>query len=375
MSAQIKPALQLVPSGSEIKLSPIDDVLADLRQGKLVVIVDDEDRENEGDLIIPAATITPEAINFMSKFGRGLICMPMLKSRADDLGLSMMPRHNVGPDGTAFTVSIEARDGVTTGISCDDRARTIRVAADPKMTKNDIVTPGHVFPLIAKEGGVLVRAGHTEATVDLAQMAGFYPAGVLCEVLQDDGSMARLPDLAGFCGQHGLKLASIADLIAYRLQRESLIERVSRGEIKSIYGGVFQAITYRSKINGAEHIALVKGDVTAQKEPVLVRMHRHDVMEDVFGSIAEGRGGLLQQAMRKIAESDCGILVLLRDQEGVLPSEQGTAAHNLRSYGVGAQILRDLGVERMVVLTTQKKTVKALEGYGMEIADQILIGV
>ncbi|TAH33102.1 MAG: 3,4-dihydroxy-2-butanone-4-phosphate synthase [Alphaproteobacteria bacterium] len=361
-----------------IRLHSIDEILTDLKRGKMVVIVDDEDRENEGDLIIPAQTITPEAINFMTKFGRGLICLPITSGRVRDLGLPMMPKHNVGEDSTAFTVSIEAREGVTTGISSADRAHTIQVACDPAKCRDDIVTPGHIFPLVAKDGGVLVRAGHTEATVDLARLAGFHPAGVLCEILNDDGSMARLPDLVGFAAQHDLKLGSIADLISYRLRTESLVERLNKNKIVSLYGGEFELITYRNKISNAEHYVLQKGDITkaqAQGESVHVRVHRFDVFDDLFGSLNEGRGGLLQTAMQKISDVGCGALVLLRDQDYMLGphTPHQNSAQTLRTYGIGAQIIKDLGIKKMTLLTNHPKSLKALEGYDIEITDQIPI--
>jgi 3,4-dihydroxy 2-butanone 4-phosphate synthase/GTP cyclohydrolase II len=290
---------------SGVQLSPIDEVLEELRQGRMVVVVDDEDRENEGDLIMPAATITPEAINFMTKFGRGLICMPITESRVKELQLPMMPRRHVGPDSTAFTTSIEAREGVTTGISAAERAHTIKTAIDPKMGPDDIITPGHIFPLVAKEGGVLVRAGHTEATIDLARLAGFAPAGVLCEILHEDGSMARLPDLLGFCGQHTLKIASIADLIAYRLQTETLVERLQKTTMTSAYGGEFTMINYRNRLTNIEHVALIKGSLDQLKgdKPAMVRMHRYNMADDLFGDIANEKAGQLQDAMRAIGEA------------------------------------------------------------------------
>jgi len=373
--SKTKSNLHVVPNNETITLDSIEDVLADLRRGKMVVIVDDEDRENEGDLIIPAQTITPEAINFMTKFGRGLICLPLTAERVRQLGLPMMPRHNVGEDSTAFTTSIEAREGVTTGISSADRARTISVAIDPTKGRDDIITPGHIFPLVAKEGGVLVRAGHTEATVDLARLAGFQPAGVLCEILKDDGSMARLTDLVGFAREHDLKLGSIADLIAYRLKNESLIERVGESKLISQYGGEFKLMTYRNKISKMEHFVLTRGDIAAAAnagQPVMVRVHRMDVLDDMFGNETDGRGALLQSAMKKIAESGCGVLVLLRDQDHVLNNvSQNVKEQILRSYGIGAQILKDVGVHKMILLTNQHKSLKGLEGYDLEIVDQI----
>ncbi len=374
-----KANLQIVkPSDDGIQLHSIHDILADLKRGKMVVVVDDEDRENEGDLIIAADAITPDAINFMATHGRGLICMPMTRDRVRQLGLPMMQRHNVGDDSTAFTVSIEAREGVTTGISASDRARTIKIAVDPQKTRDDIVTPGHVFPLVAKDGGVLVRAGHTEATVDLARLAGFQPAGVLCEILNDDGSMARLRDLGKFCKSHDLKLGSIADLIAYRLQTESLIERIKEGKFSSLYGGEFKLLTYRNKISNSEHYVLIKGDIATEQKsgnPVHVRVHRFDVLDDLFGNQSDGRGSVLHQAMMKISEIGCGALVLLRDQDAMLGpnTAQQSTAQTLRTYGIGAQIIKDIGICKMTLLTNHKKSLKALEGYGIEIVDQIPI--
>lgn len=372
-----KPNLQVVKKvNDEITLNTTEEILADLKRGKMVVIVDDEDRENEGDLIMAAQTITPEAVNFMTKFGRGLICLPLTGERVRQLNLPMMQKHNVAEDSTAFTVSIEAREGTTTGISAAERALTIQVAVDTSKGPVDICTPGHIFPLVAKDGGVLVRAGHTEASVDLARLAGFSPAGVLCEILNDDGSMARLPDLYAFARQHDLKLGSIADLIAYRLQRESLVERTKQGKFSSLYGGDFTHYTFRNKISGAEHYVLTKGDIeAAQKQgvPVYVRVHRFDVMDDLFGNVSDGRGSLLQLAMQKIAEIGTGMIVLLRDQDSMLGphTAQQSSAQILRTYGVGAQIITAMGVRKMILLTNQPKSLKALEGYGLEVIDQV----
>jgi 3,4-dihydroxy 2-butanone 4-phosphate synthase/GTP cyclohydrolase II len=372
-----KPSLQIVKSpATEIVLNTTEEILADLKRGKMVVIVDDEDRENEGDLIMAAESITPEAVNFMTKFGRGLICLPLTAERVRQLNLPMMQKHNVAEDSTAFTVSIEAREGTTTGISAAERSLTIQVAVDATKGPADICTPGHIFPLVAKDGGVLVRAGHTEASVDLARLAGFAPAGVLCEILNDDGTMARLPDLFTFAKQHDLKLGSIADLIAYRLQRESLVERTKQGQFSSLYGGDFAHHTFVNKVSGAEHYVLVKGDVAAAQkrgEAVHVRVHRFDVMDDLFGNVTDGRGSLLQMAMQKIAEIGTGMVVLLRDQDSMLGphTDQQSSAQILRTYGIGAQIIKSMGVDKMILLTNHPKSLKALEGYDLEVVAQV----
>jgi 3,4-dihydroxy 2-butanone 4-phosphate synthase / GTP cyclohydrolase II len=355
-------------------LSTIEEILEEARQGRMFVLIDDEDRENEGDLVIPAQCATPDTINFMARFGRGLICLAMTGERIEQLRLPLMSKQNASRHQTAFTVSIEAREGVTTGISAADRARTIQVAIDPAMGADDIATPGHVFPLVARDGGVLVRAGHTEAAVDLARMAGMTPAGVICEIMNDDGTMARLPDLVKFAQFHGLKIGTIADLIAYRRRTETIIQRTLETVLDSQYGGEFRMMIYVNKVEYAEHIALVKGDITTP-EPVLVRMHALNVLDDVLHDRSCGRGGDLQAAMREIGEEGRGIVVLIREPQPTSLSSrvkaqlEGTpnAQAELRDYGVGAQILFDLGVREMILLSNHKKNIIGLDGYGLSV--------
>ena len=373
-------------------LSPIEDVIEDIRNGRVVILVDDEDRENEGDLVVAAQMATPEVVNFMATHGRGLICLAMTRGRIEKLGLPLMSRNNRTRHQTAFTVSIEAREGVTTGISAPDRARTIAVAIDPTSGEEDIVTPGHVFPLVACDGGVLERAGHTEASVDIARLAGLNPSGVICEIMKDDGTMARLPDLVPFAQFHGLKVATIADLIAYRLRNDSLVERVLATRLKRRHGGEFRLIVYVNRITGAEHLALIKGDISGP-EPVLVRMHAINVLDDVLQDETAGRAGVIESCIRTIGEAGRGVAVLIRDsfaqsfvnqvrQRHEIADDPGAASMEvsvttgaelafpppaLRDYGVGAQILRDLGVTDMVLLTNHTRTVVGLEGYGIRI--------
>ena len=361
-----------------ITLSSIEEVIEEAKAGRIFILVDDENRENEGDLCIPAENATPEAINFMAKHARGLICLAMQRSRVEQLGLPLMSQNNATRLETAFTVSIEAREGVTTGISAHDRARTISVAIDPGKTREDIVSPGHVFPLVARDGGTLVRSGHTEAVVDIARMAGMNPAGVICEIMNDDGTMARMPDLIAFAEQHSIKIATIADLINYRRSKESIIERSVETVLNSKYGGAWRMIVYLNKVSYAEHVALIKGDITTET-PVPVRMHSLDVMEDVLGDQSGSRGGgELQNAMTFISEAGRGIVVLMREPTPTTLSEklqrklktkdeESIAASELRDYGVGAQILLDLGIKDMILLTDSEKTVVGLEGYGLNI--------
>ena len=358
-------------------LCPIPEILEEIRNGRLIVLVDDEDRENEGDLIVAAQMATPEAINFMARFGRGLICLALQRERVEDLGLPLMARDNLSRHQTAFTVSIEAREGVTTGISAPDRARTIAVAIDPTKGKGDIVSPGHVFPLVARDGGVLVRAGHTEAAVDLARLAGLNAAGVLCEIMKDDGTMARLPDLAEFSRAHGIKMAAIADLIAYRLRNERIVERVAETDFDSRFGGKFRLIVYANTVDYAEHLALVKGDLSGPG-PVPVRMHALNVLDDVLGDTEGSHHGELQRAMEIIGAGERGVLVLIREPRAKSVSNRVRARHEavapkppeLRDYGVGAQILLDLGVRDMILLSNTKRTIVGLEGYGLTVVDQ-----
>lgn len=355
-------------------LSSIEDIIADIKAGRPVIVVDDEDRENEGDLIIAAACASAENINFMAKEGRGLICLPMESDMVDRLGLELMGRGNNSRHRTAFTVSIEAMEGVTTGISAADRAHTILTAIDPKTRPSDIATPGHVFPLRAREGGVLVRAGHTEAAVDLAKMAGFSGAGVICEIMNDDGTMARLPDLVGFAQRHALKIGTIADLIAYRRQRETLVECIHTGTFSSAHGGEFSLKVYKNTLHYAEHIALIKGDIKAGDAPVLVRMHAVDFMADVLGG---SDGSDLHRAMKMIGKEGRGAVVILREPNPHTVSERFGAKDTgkagqpqtpvLRDYGIGAQILLDLGIHTMTLLTNSPKNIAGLEGYNLHI--------
>lgn len=360
---------QVHPSDFEA-LSSIEEIIEDIKAGKPVILVDDENRENEGDLIIAAEMATPEAINFMAKDGRGLICLPMERSIADRLGLELMGRGDNTHHRTAFTVSIEAKEGVTTGISAADRAHTIKTAIDPASSKDDIATPGHVFPLLARDGGVLVRAGHTEAAVDLAKMAGFSGAGVICEIMNDDGTMARLPDLIGFAQRHGLKIGSIESLIAYRRRTESLVHKIHEQPFTSRYGGEFNLIVYGASHEYAEHVALVKGDIKGSKNPILVRMHAVDFIGDILGGAGDSA---LHKAMEKIGEAGCGAVVILRSSAASALSDKLTgkavkSETTLRNYGIGAQILLDLGVRQMTLLSDQPKNVVGLEGYGLHIA-------
>jgi 3,4-dihydroxy 2-butanone 4-phosphate synthase / GTP cyclohydrolase II len=350
-------------------LSPIEDIVADIRAGKPVIIVDDEDRENEGDLIIAAECATAENINFMAREGRGLICLPMERAMVERLGLELMGRGNNTRHTTAFTVSIEAKEGVTTGISAADRAHTIKTAIDPQTGPHDIATPGHIFPLLARDGGVLVRAGHTEAAVDISKLAGFSGAGVICEIMNDDGSMARLPDLLVFAEKHGLKAGTIADLIAYRRRTENLVEKIFEDTITSRYGGVFRFCIYASTVQYAEHVVLVKGDLKTSDQPVLVRMHAVDMFEDILGGSGNST---LHKAMEIIGQEERGAIVILRSADPQALSRRminkGKPGQVLRDYGIGAQILLDLGIKNMRLLTDNPKNVVGLEGYGLYIS-------
>lgn len=354
-------------------LSPIEDIIADAKAGRMFILVDDENRENEGDLVIPAEFADAAAINFMAKYGRGLICLSLTKPRAGALGLKLMAQHNTSRHETAFTISIEAREGVTTGISAADRAHTIAVAIDAKTTATDIASPGHVFPLVAKDGGVLIRAGHTEAAVDISRLAGLNPAGVICEIMNDDGTMARLPDLITFAKEHGLKIATIADLIAYRRRAEKLVEASAPTTLTSQYGGQWQAVVYRSTLDQVEHLALIKGTLNPA-EPVWVRMHAADPLYDAIGDTHGGKSGELAKAMQKIADHGSGVVVILREQRSTLISDLLALRDGgkptkpmLRDYGTGAQILLDLGLREMILLSNSRASVVALEGYGLSI--------
>ncbi|NMJ39767.1 3,4-dihydroxy-2-butanone-4-phosphate synthase [Roseomonas sp. JC162] len=349
-------------------ISPTEELLEEARSGRMFILVDDEDRENEGDLVIPAQFATPDAINFMARYARGLICLAMTRHRVDQLGLPLMAQSNGTRHQTAFTVSIEARDGVTTGISAADRARTVAVAINPELGREHIVTPGHVFPLVARDGGTLVRAGHTEAAVDFARMAGLNPAGVICEIMNEDGTMARMPDLVAFAQHHGLKLGTIADLIAHRRRTERLVRRVEDSILPQAIGGEWRAVVYGSTVTEGEHLALIKGDVSGE-EPVLVRMHAASLINDL---VAGRTLGDLHGAMRAIAKEGRGVVVLLRDSRPDGLSDQlrrgrgRSVAPELRDYGIGAQILTDLGVRRMIRLSNHPRPIVGLEGYGIE---------
>ena len=353
-------------------ISPIEEIIEDARNGRPYILVDAEDRENEGDVIIPAQFATPDQINFMAKHARGLVCLSITAERARQLRLPPMASDNQSGHGTAFTVSIEAREGVTTGISAHDRAHTIAVAVDPTKGPDDIVSPGHVFPLVARDGGVLVRAGHTEAAVDISRMAGLNPAGVICEVMKDDGSMARLPDLVAFAQLHGLKIGTIADLIAYRRRTERQVERVLETPFESAYGGRFRMIIYRNSIDQTEHAVLTKGRIEADK-PTLVRMHRVDLAADMLGAV-EARRDYVPKALKAMADYDgAAVAVFIRDSNPHWLSErygqpQANHAENiLRDYGIGAQILLDLGVRDMMLLTASKTLLPGSGGYGLKI--------
>ncbi len=358
-------------------VSPIEAIIEEARNGRMFVLVDDEDRENEGDLVIPAQMATPEAINFMAKYGRGLICLALTKERVEELDLPLMAQRNESRHQTAFTVSIESREGITTGISAPDRAHTVATAIDPSKGKDDLVSPGHVFPLVARDGGVLVRTGHTEAAVDIARLAGMTPAGVICEIMNDDGGMARRDDLIAFCQRHGIKIATIADLIAYRRRHDRLVERQARTQLTSRYGGTFEMAVYVNKVAHAEHLALWKGDLSSD-EPVMVRMHAMNVLDDVLGRGERSKGGELQQAMRMIEKAGRGVVVLIREPtpnslsslvQAQIEGAKGTP-EELRDYGVGAQILLDLGIKDMILLSNTQRTIVGLEGYGLSVVEQ-----
>ena len=355
-------------------LSSMEELIEDARNGRMFILVDAEDRENEGDLVIPAQMCTPQAVNFMAKHGRGLICLALTQERASALRIPMMTPVNGTPHQTAFAVSIEAKEGISTGISAHDRAHTISVAIDATKGPEDIVMPGHVFPLIARHGGTLVRAGHTEAAVDIARLAGLYPAGVICEIMNDDGTMARLPDLVQFAQLHGLKLGTIAELIAHRRRYDHFVQRKVESDFVSHHGGKWRMIVYVNTLEYAEHIALVKGDLSGA-EPVLVRMHALNIFTDLLGYEPYERD-ILPESMRIVAEAGRGVVVLLRSARPTFVSDvvlrktpDDIDRRRVKEYGVGAQILLDLGISNMTLLTdTPEKKVVALDGYGLNIA-------
>jgi 3,4-dihydroxy 2-butanone 4-phosphate synthase / GTP cyclohydrolase II len=364
--------------------------LEDFRAGRMIVVVDDEDRENEGDITLAAEKVTPEAINFMAKYGRGLVCLTMTEERLDHLRIGPMSAENTSQYGTAFCEAIDARAGVTTGISAFDRAHTIKVAIDPATQAADLARPGHVFPLRARKGGVLVRAGQTEASVDLARLAGLIPAGIICEIMKDDGTMARVPDLLEFCKQHDMKMLTVAELIRYRMANERYVHRVGEALVDTRFGE-FRLIAYESEIDGGEsHVALIKGDVEGSAEPVLVRMHAHCLMGDVFGATGCECHATLEGALRRIAQEGRGALVYLHqtsqgfsvekvgERTGLsfhrgrkLPALFENEKQTQREIGIGAQILSDLRLRRIRLLTNKPKRVAALEGFGIEIVDQV----
>jgi len=353
-------------------LSSADELVEEARNGRMFILVDDDDRENEGDLVIPAQFATPEAVNFMARHGRGLICLAMTRQRLEQLGLSLMSPNNSSRHETAFTISIEAREGVTTGISAHDRAHTIAVAINPECGRDDIVTPGHIFPLMAREGGTLVRAGHTEASVDIARRAGLYPAAVVCEIMNDDGTMARLSDLVAFAQRHNLKLGTIADLIAYRRRTERLVRRVQEGTFDHVAGGQWNLIVYANTVEYQEHVALVKGDLSGP-EPVLVRMHAVDLLDDMTGG---PHWISVHSAMHMISREGRGAVVLIRDHRKTALSDRvrqlamsPRPQQELRDYGIGAQILLDLGVKDMVLLSNRRRTIIGLDGYGLNVVE------
>ena len=354
-------------------LASAEELIEEARNGRMFILVDDEDRENEGDLIVPAQFATPDAINFMARFARGLICLAMTRQRVEQLGLPLMSQSNGTRHQTAFTVSIEARDGVTTGISAADRAHTVAAAINPEGHKDDIVTPGHIFPLMAREGGTLVRAGHTEAAVDISRLAGLNPSGVICEIMNDDGTMARLPDLVTFAQHHNLKLGTIADLIAYRRRTERLVRRMQEGTIQHVAGGEWKLIVYANTVEYAEHLVMLKGDLN-DPGPVLVRMHQVDLLEDLTGG---PHWISLHRSMDLIAQEGRGAVVLLRDTRKTALSERvgkldggKRPPQQLRDYGIGAQILLDLGVRDMVLLSNTHRQIIGLEGYGLNVVEQ-----
>jgi 3,4-dihydroxy 2-butanone 4-phosphate synthase/GTP cyclohydrolase II len=375
-----------------VAFATIDEAVADIRDGRMIIIVDDEDRENEGDLVCAAEKVTPEIINFMARHARGLICLPLTEERCDELHLTTQVADNTSFLGTAFTVSIDARRGITTGISASDRATTILVAVEPKSRPQDLARPGHIFPLRAKDGGVLVRPGQTEASVDMARIAGLYPAGVICEIMNEDGTMSRLPELEEFAKQHNLKVISVADLVRYRMSKEKLIRRVVETDLPTVYGR-FRAVAYENVINGDVHLAMVMGNVRTD-DPVLVRVHTENVTCDMFGSLIDDTGFQLHTALEKIAAAARGVVLYLRQREhsldlvnqlrtyGVM-QESGLNKREAslqtgygidRDYGVGAQILHDLGLRQILLLSNHPPKVAALEGFELSVVGNVPLG-
>ena len=355
-------------------ISSVEEIIEDARNGRMFILVDHEDRENEGDLVIPAQWATPDAVNFMAMYGRGLICLAMPAKRIEQLGLSLMSTNNSSRHETAFTISIEAREGVTTGISAADRARTIAVAIDASKGAQDIATPGHVFPLRAREGGVLVRAGHTEAAVDVSRLAGLNPAGVICEIMNEDGTMARLPELVAFAQRHGLKIGTISDLISYRRRNDNLVRVRKEEVVESEFGGDWNMRIYTDETHGDEHIVLTKGDLSGD-DPVLVRMHAMDPMKDVVGAGGTARADLFRNAMKTVAAEGRGVVVLLRDTHMKIATGAEVSPQTLRQYGLGAQILSSLGLHKLVLLTNSPRPhIIGLDAYGLEITATRKIG-
>jgi 3,4-dihydroxy 2-butanone 4-phosphate synthase/GTP cyclohydrolase II len=375
-----------------VPIATIDEAVADIRDGKMIIIVDDEDRENEGDLVCAAEKITPEIINFMARHARGLICLPLTEDRCDELHLTTQVADNTSYLGTAFTVSIDARRGITTGISAADRATTILVAVDPAARPQDLARPGHIFPLRAKNGGVLVRPGQTEASVDMARIAGLYPAGVICEIMNEDGTMSRLPQLEQFAAQHNLKMITVADLVRYRMCKETLVRRVVETDLPTVYGR-FRAVAYENVINGDVHLAMVMGEVKTD-DPVLVRVHTENVTCDMFGSLIDDTGFQLHTALEKIAAERRGVVLYLRQREHSLDLVNQLRTYEVmqqrginkreasletgygvdRDYGVGAQILHDLGLRKILLLSNHPPKVAALEGFELSVVGNVPLG-
>ena len=373
-------------------IATIEEAVAEIRDGRMIIIVDDEDRENEGDLVCAAEKVTPQIINFMARHARGLICLPLTEERCDELHLTTQVADNTSYLGTAFTVSIDARRGITTGLSAADRATTILVAVDPKSRPHDLCRPGHIFPLRAKNGGVLVRPGQTEASVDIARIAGLYPAGVICEIMNEDGTMSRMPELETFAAEHNLKMISVAELVRYRIRKEALVKRVVETDLPTVYGR-FRAVAYENVINGDVHLAMVMGDVKTD-EPVLVRVHTENVTCDMFGSLIDDTGFQLHTALEKIAAAARGVVLYLRQREHSLDLVNQLRTYNLmqqsgiskgeasletnygvdRDYGVGAQILHDLGLRQILLLSNHPPKVAALEGFELSVVGNVPLG-